>query len=157
MKTLRKQRAFSVLNRPSKETLYADCLIVFFRQRTFSGCVRKKTIQAGAWREKFVAERKRPLKSKNNFYVHPPIMPQHKSASKRIKQDAKRRERNRYHRSRMRSMIKNLREATDEETASQQLPEIKSYLDRLASKGIIHKNKAANYKSELENHVNKMK
>lgn len=57
----------------------------------------------------------------------------------------------------MRSMIKNLREAADEETASQQLPEIKSYLDRLASKGIIHKNKAANYKSELENHVNKMK
>jgi len=57
----------------------------------------------------------------------------------------------------MRSMIKNLREASDEETASQQLPGIKSYLDRLASKGIIHKNKAANYKSELENHVNKMK
>jgi small subunit ribosomal protein S20 len=54
-------------------------------------------------------------------------------------------------------MIKNLREASDEETASQQLPELKSYLDRLASKGIIHKNKAANYKSELENHVNKMK
>lgn len=83
-------------------------------------------------------------------------MPQHKSASKRIKQDAKRRERNRYHRSRMRSMIKNFREASDEEAASEQLPVIKSYLDRLASKGIIHKNKAANYKSQLERHANKL-
>lgn len=83
-------------------------------------------------------------------------MPQHKSAVKRIKQDAKRRERNRYHRSRMRSMIKDLRETTDEEKAAEQLPTVKSYLDRLASKGIIHKNKAANYKSDLEKHVNEL-
>jgi len=84
-------------------------------------------------------------------------MPQHKSASKRIKQDAKRRERNRNHRSRMRSMIKRLRETSEEEAATQQLPKLKSYLDRLASKGIIHKNKAANYKSELERHINGLK
>ncbi len=81
-------------------------------------------------------------------------MPQHKSAAKRIKQDAKRRERNRYQRSRMRSMIKDLRESTEESAAAEKLAKAKSYLDRLASKGIIHKNKAANYKSELERHVN---
>ena len=81
-------------------------------------------------------------------------MPQHKSAAKRIKQDAKRRERNRYQRARMRSMMKDLRQITDTEAASAKLSEAKSYLDRLASKGIIHKNKAANYKSELERHVN---
>ncbi len=84
-------------------------------------------------------------------------MPQHKSAAKRIKQDAKRRERNRYQRTRMRTMIKELRETSDESVAVEKLSKAKSYLDRLASKGIIHKNKAANYKSELERHVNKLK
>lgn len=80
-------------------------------------------------------------------------MPQHKSAAKRIKQDAKRRERNRYHRSRLRSMIRTLRETSDEGVAAEQLPRVKSYLDRLAARGIIHKNKAANYKSQLEKYV----
>lgn len=84
-------------------------------------------------------------------------MPQHKSAAKRIKQDAKRRERNRYQRTRMRTMMKELRESSDENVAAEKLSKTKSFLDRLASKGIIHKNKAANYKSELERHVNKLK
>lgn len=83
-------------------------------------------------------------------------MPQHKSAAKRIKQDAKRRERNRYHRSRLRSMIRTLRETSNEEAAAEQLPRVKSYLDRLAARGIIHKNKAANYKSQLEKYVTRL-
>ena len=41
-----------------------------------------------------------------------------------------------------------------EEQAQQLLRQVKAYLDRLATKRIIHKNKAANYKSELERHVN---
>ncbi|HMB90448.1 MAG TPA: 30S ribosomal protein S20 [Rhodothermales bacterium] len=83
-------------------------------------------------------------------------MPQHKSAIKRVRQNAKRRERNRYHRSRMRTLIKQLRTIEDKEQAEALLPEAKSYLDRLASKGIIHKNKAANYKSELEQRVHSL-
>jgi small subunit ribosomal protein S20 len=83
-------------------------------------------------------------------------MPQHKSAEKRVRQNARRRARNRYHRSRMRTLVKKLRSAEDKEQASPLLLSIKSYLDRLASKGIIHKNKAANYKSELEKHVNSL-
>lgn len=54
----------------------------------------------------------------------------------------------------MRGLVSQLRETTDQEEAEAQLPKVKSVLDRLASKGIIHKNKAANYKSELEKHVN---
>lgn len=81
-------------------------------------------------------------------------MPQHKSAAKRVRQNAKRRAQNRMHRSRMRTMIKKLRQTTDQEQASTLLPQVKAYLDRLAAKGIIHKNKAANYKSELEKKVN---
>jgi small subunit ribosomal protein S20 len=81
-------------------------------------------------------------------------MPQHKSAAKRVRQDAERRDLNRVHRTRMRTQIKNLRETTDRDAAEVLLPEVKKTLDRLASKGIIHQNKAANYKSELERHVN---
>lgn len=83
-------------------------------------------------------------------------MPQHKSAAKRVRQDAERREQNRVHRSKMRTLVKNLRETTDKAEAEAQLPKVKSVLDRLASKGIIHRNKAANYKSELEKHVAKL-
>lgn len=80
-------------------------------------------------------------------------MPQHKSAIKRVRQNERRRLRNRYHKSRMRTMIKGLRETTDKNEAAKRLNEVKSYLDRLASKGIVHRNTAANYKSKLERHV----
>lgn len=81
-------------------------------------------------------------------------MPQHKSAAKRVRQTEKKRASNRLHRSRMRTMMKTLRNAESKDEAGSLLNEVKAYLDRLASKRIIHKNKAANYKSELERHVN---
>ena len=81
-------------------------------------------------------------------------MPQHKSAAKRVRQNARRRTRNRYHRSQVRTMMKKLRQTEDPAQAQDLLREVKAYLDRLATKRIIHKNKAANYKSELERHVN---
>ena len=80
-------------------------------------------------------------------------MPQHKSAEKRVRQAAKRRVRNRVHRSRMRTMIKKLQAEADQGRATELLNEVKAYLDRLATKGIIHPNKAANYKSALEKGV----
>lgn len=83
-------------------------------------------------------------------------MPQHKSAAKRVRQNAERRDLNRIHRTKMRTQIKKLRETTDRDAADAMLPEVKKTLDRLASRGIIHKNKAANYKSELERYVNNL-
>lgn len=83
-------------------------------------------------------------------------MPQHKSAAKRVRQDIRRRERNRTHRSKMRSMIKQLRLTTEKGPAGEQLPKVKALLDRLASKGIIHKNMAANYKRQLDKHVTRL-
>jgi small subunit ribosomal protein S20 len=84
-------------------------------------------------------------------------MPQHKSAAKRARQSAKRRLYNRIHRSRMRTLIKKLRATDDAEQAVAQLNEVKAYLDRLATKGIIHKNKAANLKSQLDKKVNALR
>ena len=81
-------------------------------------------------------------------------MPQHKSAIKRVRQNSERRERNRVHRGAMRTMIRTLRRTTDREEAEALLPKVKRNLDRLASKGVIHKNRAASYKSNLERYVN---
>ncbi|MCA0269150.1 MAG: 30S ribosomal protein S20 [Bacteroidetes bacterium] len=80
-------------------------------------------------------------------------MPQHKSAEKRVRQTEKRRTRNRLHRSRMRTLLKKLVATTDKAEATDLLNTAKAYLDRLAAKGIIHKNKAANTKSALDRSV----
>ena len=80
-------------------------------------------------------------------------MPQHKSAAKRVRQDARRRLRNRQHKLRVRTMMKALEAETERAAAEQQLGEVKAQLDRMATRRIIHPNKAANLKSALERHV----
>ena len=83
-------------------------------------------------------------------------MPQHKSAVKRMRQNEIRRQRNKSRKSRVRTKMKKLRNLTDPDEARELLNDVKSELDRLAAKGIIHKNKAANYKSKLERHVDSL-
>ena len=53
----------------------------------------------------------------------------------------------------MRTLIKRFRTTEDKEEATALFSEVQAYLDRLAAKGIIHKNKAANYKSKLAAHL----
>lgn len=81
-------------------------------------------------------------------------MPQHKSAVKRARQNEARRERNRFHKSRVRTMIKRLETIEDGDTARSYLNEVKAYLDRLATRRIITRNRAAHTKSRLEQLVN---
>ena len=81
-------------------------------------------------------------------------MPQHKSAAKRVRQTERRRIRNRKHTSKMRTLVKRLEQETDKEKALALLSEVKSSIDRLAARRILHRNKAANYKSTLEQKVN---
>lgn len=81
-------------------------------------------------------------------------MPQHKSAEKRVRQNAKRRARNRYHKVRVRTMVKTLESMEDKTEATAFLNEVKAYLDRLATKRVITTNKAAHTKSHLEKMVN---
>ena len=83
-------------------------------------------------------------------------MPQNKSAKKRVRQTEKRRSRNRVQRSRMRTMMSNLKETTNKEEAEAQLRDVKSYLDQMVNKNILHKNTAANYKASLEKSVNSL-
>lgn len=81
-------------------------------------------------------------------------MPQHKSAIKRVRKSAKIRLANREKRSKMRTLTRSVLQATDKETAQTHLNQAVSYIDRMACKGIIHKNNAANKKSSLVRHVN---
>ncbi len=53
-------------------------------------------------------------------------------------------------------MMKKLESLEDKEKATTALNEVKTALDRLASKGIFKKNQAANYKSRLEKKVNSL-
>jgi small subunit ribosomal protein S20 len=81
-------------------------------------------------------------------------MPQHKSAEKRVRQNEKRRIRNRYQKVRMRTLVKQLETTEDKAEAETLLNEVKAQLDRLATKRIITPNKAAHLKSRLEKQVN---
>ena len=81
-------------------------------------------------------------------------MAHHKSALKRIRQTTKRRLENRYYKKSARTAIKNLRELKDKAAAESFLPKVVSLIDRLAKRGNIHRNKAANLKSGLMRHVN---
>jgi small subunit ribosomal protein S20 len=83
-------------------------------------------------------------------------MAHHKSAKKRIRQNAKRRLRNRYKKTSMRSLVKKLRATTDQAEASGMLPKVISTIDRVAKAHIIHKNNAANLKSKLTRYVNRL-
>jgi len=84
-------------------------------------------------------------------------MANHLSAKKRIRQSAKRRERNRYYHKTTRNAVRDLRAASDKKTAEELFPKVSSMLDKLAKRNIIHKNKAGNLKSSLAQHVKALK
>ncbi len=84
-------------------------------------------------------------------------MPQHKSAEKRVHQSKRRHFRNKQYQSLIKTAIKRVRTAQTKETAQAELNRAVSVLDRLAAKGIIHHNKAANQKSKLTRLVNKLR
>jgi small subunit ribosomal protein S20 len=83
-------------------------------------------------------------------------MPQHKSNEKRVRQTEKRRQRNLQKKTQIKSAIKKVRSASNKETAAAELKRTCVVLDHMVSKGIIHKNKAANVKSKLSRFVNKL-
>ena len=86
-------------------------------------------------------------------------MANHKSAEKRVRQNAKRNEINRSNRSKLRTQIKKLRSAlvsTDKKQCSELLNPTVSLIDKAVNKGLIHKNTAARYKSRLTKHVSEL-
>jgi small subunit ribosomal protein S20 len=80
-------------------------------------------------------------------------MAHHKSAKKRIRQTAKRRLQNRFYAKTTRNAIRDLRAEKKAATAAKSLPEVFALIDKLAKRGYIHQNKAANLKSGLSKRV----
>ena len=80
-------------------------------------------------------------------------MANHKATKKYARQSAKRRERNRYYGKTTRNAIRDIRVAESKD-AVEKLSSVESMIDKLAKKGIIHRNKAANLKSKLAKKIN---
>ncbi len=79
-------------------------------------------------------------------------MATHASALKAHRQSLKNREHNRQFRSRLRNALRSVRVAIDGNdlaAAKTALKETISLIDKMASKGIIHRNAAGRYKSRL--------
>lgn len=83
-------------------------------------------------------------------------MANHNSCIKRIRQTKTRTEHNKYYAKTMRNAVRKLRATTDKAEATKLLPVVQKMLDKLAKTNIIHANKAANLKSSLTLHVNKL-
>lgn len=84
-------------------------------------------------------------------------MANHKSAEKRIKNSAVKKERNHYYAKTTRNAIKKLRDTSDKAEAGKLFPTVASMLDKLAKKNVIHKSKASNLKSGLAKHIGNLK
>jgi small subunit ribosomal protein S20 len=80
----------------------------------------------------------------------------HASALKAHRQSLKNRDRNRQYRSHLRSALKNIRTAIDGNDLAgvkSALKDTISLIDKMANKGIIHRNAAGRYKSRLNRRV----
>lgn len=76
-------------------------------------------------------------------------MANHSATKKDMRQAAARRERNKYYGKTTRNAIRDLKTVSDKKAYDEKLPDVVSMIDKLARRGVIHKNKAANLKSKL--------
>ena len=85
-------------------------------------------------------------------------MASHDSALKAHRQNVKRREHNRQMRTRLRRALRDIRAAIDSGTPAEVKDALRntiSLVDKMAGKGIIHRNTAGRYKSRLASRVAK--
>jgi small subunit ribosomal protein S20 len=78
------------------------------------------------------------------------------SAKKRIRTNERKRVRNKASLSRVKTLIKNVMESSDKETAESRLKKAVAVLDKTANKGRLHRNNVARKKSKLTKFVNSL-
>ena len=76
-------------------------------------------------------------------------MANHKSSLRRIRSDKPKALNNKYYHKTMRNSLRDVRTEEDKATAVAAMPKLVAQIDKLAKRGTIHKNKAANLKSKL--------
>ncbi|MDR0438487.1 MAG: 30S ribosomal protein S20 [Bacteroidales bacterium] len=81
-------------------------------------------------------------------------MANHKSAKKRIRTTARKRTSNRLYAKTMRNSLRDFRALTEKTAMVETMPSVIEKIDKLAKKGVIHKNKASNLKSKLMKKTN---
>ncbi len=81
-------------------------------------------------------------------------MPTLKSSYKRLRQNQKARLRNKSARSALRTVLKKAANTTDREETESLMPQAVSVIDKSVKKGILHRNTAARYKSNLARRAN---
>jgi small subunit ribosomal protein S20 len=82
------------------------------------------------------------------------MMPNIKSAKKRMELSRAANSRNRVKRSRIKTAIRRIREAETPEAAQMHMKGAVALLDRAATKNLMHPNKVARIKSQIARHVN---
>ena len=73
---------------------------------------------------------------------------------KRVRQSRKANSQNKHYKSMMKTSIKKVLNSSTKEEAAALKDEAFKVIDKVASKGVIHKNKAANQKSRISRHLN---
>ncbi|MAR29495.1 MAG: 30S ribosomal protein S20 [Candidatus Marinimicrobia bacterium] len=76
---------------------------------------------------------------------------------KRVRQSRKANSRNRHYKSMMKTAIKNILETTDKKDSDEKLRNAISIIDKVKSKGVIHKNTASRQKSRITQYINSLK
>jgi small subunit ribosomal protein S20 len=87
-------------------------------------------------------------------------MPNIKQQMKRMRKSEEQRQRNRAVKSALKTQMKKFNtamEAGEKPTAAEEFARASRELDKAASKGVIHRNKAANKKSRMSRSLNSMK
>ena len=79
------------------------------------------------------------------------------SKLKRVRQSRKDNEYNNHYKSMMKTSIKKVLESTKKEEAQALKNDAFKVIDKVAIKGVIHKNKAANQKSRITKYLNSLK
>jgi small subunit ribosomal protein S20 len=84
-------------------------------------------------------------------------MANHISSEKRIRQTETKKIHNRYYAITMRNALMKFRSIKEKEKALEEMPKMVSMIEKLVTKDIIHKNKAANLKSGMLKFCSTMK
>jgi len=79
------------------------------------------------------------------------------STLKRVRQSRKANDYNNHYKSMMKTSIKKALDSSSKKDGESLKDEAFKIIDKVASKGIIHKNKAANQKSRISKHINNLK
>lgn len=83
-------------------------------------------------------------------------MANHAATKKSIRQSEARNERNRYQGKTTRNAIRDFKKIDAKEAAGKEFPGLTSKIDKMVKSGLIHKNKAANLKSQLSKGIQQL-